>query len=232
MSTSAKVLIKAALRVNGVIASGETPTDPEMADGLEATKMILRNWAAEGLMVEILTEITHTLVAGDADYTVGSATADIDSDWPVEIVSGYCRVDGLDYPLTIIDEQDYDRIGIKTTAGTPSKLFYKPTYPHGVFYLYYVPESAMEIVLKAQTLLDEPDKLTTAMVFPPFYDSAIKWNLAYEIAPEYEQDPSKTVIERAMTTKAVVEARNATMRTQAVEVNIKSMYGNYSIEEQ
>ena len=232
MSMTAQELIKAAMRVSGIVASGETPSSDEMADGLEALKIMLRGWSAEGLPVEILTEIEHTLTAGDPDYTIGAAGCDITSDWPVEIISGYVRSsESLDSPLEIISEQQYDEIPIKTTGGTPSRLFYNPTYPNGTLYLYYSPESAMTMFLKAITLMDEPAALATEITFPPYYDEPIKWNLAIMIGAEFGREPSQTVVAMAIHSKATIEARNALTRTEPIRVQINKFYRNFSINE-
>lgn len=232
MSRTAQTLIEASLRVNGVTASGETPTAGELADGLEAMQMMLEEWSFEGLPVEILASISHTLVAGTASYTIGPSGCDITADWPVEIVSGYVRSsESLDYTLTIDSEQEYDRRPVKTTAGTPSRLYYRPTYPNGTIYLYYVPESAMAMVLKAITMMDNPAALATEVVFPPPYDSAIKWNLALLLAPEFGKEPSQVVVTKALHSRAIIEARNAMTRTEPIRVPIGHYHRNYSINE-
>jgi hypothetical protein len=229
MSMTAQELIKASFRLNGITASGETPTAAEMADGLEAMKIMFDGWSAEGIMVEILTEITHTLVGGSGSYTVGPSGCDITSDWPIEIISGYCRSGGLDYHLEIMSEQRYGQIAVKSTGGTPSRLFYNPTFPNGTITLYHVPSSAMDMVLKAVTMMDKPSSLTTEIVFPGYYDQAIKYNLAVHIAPEYGREASNTVIGLALHSKTIIEARNAMTRTTPVNININSGYRTYNI---
>ena len=49
MSETANTIIKAALRAIGAIATGETPTDAEMQDGLEALKFMLRTWSDDNI---------------------------------------------------------------------------------------------------------------------------------------------------------------------------------------
>ena len=232
MSKTARKIIEGALRSIGVIASGETPTADEMADCLEGMKELLGEWSFEGLMVEALTEITHTILAGTGSYTIGAAGCDITADWPVEIVSGYCfNSESLDYPLRIITEGDYDEIPLKTTGGTPYKLFYNPTYPNGQINLYYVPESDMSMVLKAVTMMDEPANLSAEVTFPPPYDSALRWNLALIVGPEFERQIPIDVRDRAIHSKAIIEARNAMTRTEPVRISITRSHRNFNINE-
>ena len=49
MSETAQTLIKAALRVVGAYASGETPEASMTNDGFEALKLMLRNWSAKNI---------------------------------------------------------------------------------------------------------------------------------------------------------------------------------------
>ena len=71
MSELVSTLIKAAFRVIGVTASGETPTDGEMADGLEALKFMLRHWSNSNTRIYYTTKDTLTL-NGATSYTIGS----------------------------------------------------------------------------------------------------------------------------------------------------------------
>ena len=93
---TAQELIKAALRAVGAIPTGETPTASELADGLEALQIMLRSWAAEGLLIYAYTEDTHTLTAGDGEYSIGSG-GDIDTTRPERIESAYIKSGNVDY---------------------------------------------------------------------------------------------------------------------------------------
>ena len=71
MSMTAQELIKAAMRLINATADGETPTASEMADGLEALKIMLRSWSSDNLMIYFIEQETLTLT-GASSYTIGS----------------------------------------------------------------------------------------------------------------------------------------------------------------
>lgn len=151
MSQTAQELIEGA----GRLLSVNNMSAAELADALESLQVMLRGWSVDGINVEILTEITHTLTAGDAEYSIGSG-GDIEADWPTEIMHAFVTVGGVDYPVKVIGEAAYDRISLKTIGGIPSRLFYKNSYPLGAIKLYYVPQSAYVLTMKASTMMDEP----------------------------------------------------------------------------
>ncbi len=228
---TAQELIKAAYRKLAIIATGETPSDDELADGLEALKVLLRLWSGEGITAEVIQEITHTLTAGDASYTIAASGGDITADWPVEIMSGFLTVGSIDYPLTIVDERSFDQIAVKTHTGIPSRLNYKPSYSAGVIRMYPVPQSAYAMTLRALTLMDEPSGLTSSVAFPPFYDGPIIFNLAVHMAPEFGIEPSPTVASTAYQMKEMIQARNLLTRTKPVKVQINDYYRRATIDE-
>ena len=71
MSETAQTLIKAALRSIGAIATGETPTAAEMADGLESMKLMFRSWSAKNIRLYYTKQETLTM-GGASSYTIGS----------------------------------------------------------------------------------------------------------------------------------------------------------------
>ena len=97
MSETAQTLIKAALRSIGVIAVGETPTADEMANGLEALWFMLRNLSSKNINIYAITR-QAAVFNGSEYYTIGSG-GDIDTTWPVEIMSA----ETTEYPIEIID---------------------------------------------------------------------------------------------------------------------------------
>ena len=66
-------LIKRALRLLGVEASGETPGVNESTEALNVLNMMLDQWSLEKLMVYTLTNNLFTVTAGVTTYTMGPA---------------------------------------------------------------------------------------------------------------------------------------------------------------
>ena len=225
MSETAQTLIKAALRSINAIATGETPTAAEVADGLEALKIMLRSWSAENIMVYSIVFDTLAMT-GASTYTIGSG-GDCDTIWP-ETING-AVIDTI-YQVRMIGEARYRSMSRALPDGAIAGfMWYNPVYPLGV--LYPAPKGGSSMVISSQKALTDPDTLTTPVAFPTSYDAAIKWNLALELAPEYGKEPSAIVVARAQQTKNIIQSKNAA--AQANEVDLSHLGrggGSYNID--
>jgi hypothetical protein len=96
------------------------------------------------------------------------------------------QASGLDYPITSIDEAQYNQIGYKGIAGPwPIVMWYNATYPLGTLKFYQNPSQAGELHLFTENILQIFADLTEEVMMPQGYSRAIKRNLARELAPEY-----------------------------------------------
>lgn len=223
MSETAQTLIKAALRAINAIATGETPTAAELADGLEAMKIMLRSWSAENINVYSISQDTLTMT-GASSYTIGSG-GDCNTTWPIEIKGA---VVDTDYNLVMIDESRYRALAMESNS-TPRYLYYNPVYPLGVLYPYGTGGSSM--VIDSLKALTDPTGLTASVAFPTSYDAAIKWNLSLELAPEYGKNPSALIVKNARDSKRAIQAMNASNQAIAADLSgIGRPYNNYNID--
>lgn len=198
-------LISAALRGLGVIAVGETPTDAEMRDGLEALNLMLQGWALERLTVFTATGENFTLTAGTAEYSIGSS-GDFDTARPQSIAGAWVRDNqGLEHKVRLISELQYRNIADKTVQGRPSMLFYDPEHPLGRIYLYPTPDAAETLHLESLKPFTALDGLSQEVSLPPGYAQALKWNLALELAPEFGKQPDQVVAAKAVSSKSFIK---------------------------
>ena len=224
MSETAQTLIKAALRAINAIASGETPTAPEMQDGLEALQMMLRSWSAENISIYSISQDTLTMT-GAASYTIGSG-GDCDTTWP-ETIKG--AVVDTDYLLNMIGEARYRSLKRSTLGSTAGYLYYNPAYPLGVLYPW--PTGGSSMVIDSLKALTDPATLTTSVAFPTAYDAAIKWNLALHLAPEYGSEPSGLIVQLARDAKKSIENKNMAAMINAADLSdIGRNAGTYNID--
>lgn len=208
MSTTAGDLVRGALRLIGCIASGEAVEASEASEGLEALNEMLSSWRGESLFAYQRLEETFTLTPGVANYTIGPSGT-FNTTRPDDVLSAFVRDGDLDYPLGRYDTRDeYDQIGLKTIQGIPESFFYDSAVPLGTLLLYYVPDKAYGIKISSYKQLQSFSGLTTAIVLPPGYNRAIRFNLALELAPEYERTPSPWVVKTAQEAKASVKSQN------------------------
>ena len=217
MSETAETLIKSALRTIGVLASGETPSDDEYADALEALKFMLRHWSAKNIRI-YYTKQDSLVLTGAASYTIGSG-GDCNTVRPASIRGAYIGVSGgISSPVTMIDEAEYRYISLKALPGPMSYLWYSPEYPLGKLYPW--PVGSGTLYLDSLKPLTEPSAITSDVTFPPEYDDAIKWNLALRLAPEFGKEPSKMLIAFAVSGLADIESRNFASQMNAASPEI------------
>lgn len=227
MSETAQTLIEAALRVIGVLASGESASTNELSDGLKSLRFMLRGMSARNLSLYYTTQDTVTL-NGATSYTIGSSGT-VNTPRPASIRGAYATSNNVDRPLKIIDEGRYRILSLKQLSGTVEYLWYNPDYPLGVLYFY--PLASGTVKLDSLKPLIEPSVVGTDVAFPPEYDEAIKWNLAIRMAPEFGRPTPPEVAVLAKESFDLILMKNFASQINESRLDIlKVSYGRYNID--
>jgi len=196
MSETAQTLIKASLRVIGVIGTGETPTAEELTDGLQALQFMLRHWADKNIRIYYTVESSISLTGAES-YTIGTG-GDINTSRPAGIRRVFSK-----------DEDGYeDEMTFRYNGGYPLGTIYVDKNIIGTMYV----ESFKQFT--------EPTVITSTISFPPGYDEAIKWNLAIRLAPEYGKEISSVVASLALSSLNDLESRNFNDQLRPVKVEV------------
>ena len=127
------------------------------------------------------------------DYSsapVGSETISTFYQRPLRINSAFVRVATLDYPVAVLNVEQYELIGFKTLNGAwPRALYYQPSYPTGNI-TYWPNPSSGEMHMFCETVLQGFSTLADTVTLPQGYSMAIRWNLAEMLLPSYgKNDP-------------------------------------------
>ena len=201
-------LINAALRSLGELASGETPTTEESNDAFAALNHLLASWSTEGLFVPQLSLISHSL-SGAGSYTIGTG-GDINAERPLAIRAAAVETSaGLSAGLEIIDAQAWAAILDKSATGALARqMYYNPSRPLGVIYLWPRPTAGGTLRLHAMHPLPAFTSLGQTIDLPPGYVRALRYGLALELAPEFGRDPA-IVLAQAQAAKAALAELNA-----------------------
>lgn len=204
--TTARDIIKSALRKIAVLGTGASLDSNEAEDARRLLNSMLSSWSVEGNLVYVETKETFNLTTARI-YTIGSG-ADFDTVRPINIKSAYVSQGGTDYPITSYNNAQYSHLSNKdTTSGIPDVYYYDGDFPTAKVYLYPAPNSVATITLNSiKPLMSFPD-LTTDFALPEEYLLAIEYNLAVLIAPEYEREASPTVKQTANLSKETVGAQ-------------------------
>ncbi len=221
---TAQTIIDRALRLIGAIASGESPTAQESADGLVALNAMIASWQAEKLNVYAYVETAYNTVAGTSSYTVGPSGNFNLTPRPPKLEGIFIRDSNQDYPIDLVDKNEWYGIVDKTTQSDfPLKAYYEPTLATGTLKVWPVPDSVKSLRILTWTSLVELATVGTTITLPQGYERALAYNLALEIAPEYEKKPSPTVNSVALESKAIIKRTN--IRPILLDNELNVMFG-------
>ena len=209
--TTANDQINGALRLIGQLAEGETPSSETSADALTAMNQMLDSWSAERLSVFSTQDQVFSWPPGQKSRTLGP-TGDFVGNRPVLLDDATYFKDptnGISFGIKIINQQQYDGIAVKTVTSTyPQVIWLNMDMPNMDMYIYPVPTKTLEWHFISVTELDQPATLATALVVPPGYVRAFRFNLACEIAAEFGVEPPATVQRIAMASKRNIKRIN------------------------
>lgn len=231
--TTARDIIESALRKIQVLGRGQSLDADSAQNGLTALNQMLDSWSIEGGKVFTETRESFPLTIGKSSYTIG-AGGDFDTEKPYVITSAFIRVSGDDYSLDLIDSRTYADIQDKDLKGTyPEFLYYDNNYPIANIILWEVPATTSTLHIYSEKPLSNLTGLTTTLVLPKGYERALVYNLAMELAPEYEKEPSPTVQRIASQSKSALttyNTRNETNQAARADLPVSSgsMFNIYS----
>lgn len=203
-----QTLIDRALRMNGVLTAGSVANATDTADCLIAINAMIESWRNERLMVYAQTKFTLTLVAGTSSYTIGTG-GDVNTTRPLKIEDAYQTLGTIDYPVEIISDIRWNQISDKATVSEIVQvLYYEPSLATGTLHVWPVPTAVYNVTLQVWEPLLAYTAATDTIALPPGYERALAYNLAVEIAPEYGEGLTGTVVEIARTSKAALKKTN------------------------
>ncbi len=206
--TTARDIIKAALRKIHVLGRGSSLSSEEAVDALETLNDMLSSFSTTDAMVFQETKETFTLTGSQVSYTIGSGL-DFNTTAPLEISAAYVTQGSTNYLVTAYDEKEYSRISQPSTTGSvPQIYYYDNNYPTANIYFYPAPASSTTFTWFSRKPLTAFTDLNTTFAMPEQYQAMLKFNLAVWLAPEYEREASAEVRRIALSTKNAVIKQN------------------------
>jgi hypothetical protein len=209
-TTTVLDMITGAYRLLQVKNPDTTLTADEVNDGLEAINLMLDSWSTETLILHHITKETISLTASTNPY--------IFTDPPLAIEQISINVSGIDYPIQLIGYDDYAAIRLKTLLNTyPQYAYFDRTYPTGTLYFYPVCNINADCTLYTRRILGQFASVYDELNLPPGTARAIKFNLAIELAAEFQTDAGQSVVMIANSSKAAIKRLNHRVRTLEVD---------------
>ena len=127
---------------------------------------------------------------------VSSTTINAFYQRPLSINSAFVRINtssngvpilngGLDYPVAVLNVEDYEMIGLKTLNGPwPKALYYQPTETLGNLFVWPNPSQG-EMHIFADTLFSKYTSINDVMLLPEGFEACLEWCLAERLMPQY-----------------------------------------------
>lgn len=227
--TTARDIIKKALQKNGALIKSESPDYDEAIDGLSALNALIASWSNDSLVIYARSWETFSITANVASYTIGTGGA-LNTSRPSNIVAAYTRSGGIDYPITIVDDESYNTITFKTAQGIPTFLNYDGGYPLGTVRMYPVPSAAYSLFLLTEKPLTEFASLDTELSMPAGTERALIYNLAIELAPEYNQQVTPSIEKIAAESLGLIRSKVAQVRGMDAfprDITVRNIYSGY-----
>ena len=224
------------LRTIGAIGQGVALSANDLQVAFEAANDMIDAWAAVRLTIFQQLNYTYPLVAGQGSptnpYTIGLG-GDFNQPRPTWIADANLKVltsTDFEYPLDILQPNEYARIAIKTLpSAMATALFYDGGFPIsgadtglGNIYLYPVPNGGMslELVLYMPVpMTGFADVSTTEYTFPKGYAEALRYQLAKRLASEFGKELDQATQQLCIDTFAIIQRNNGPMP------NLRSDFG-------
>ena len=224
-------LIERSLRTIGVLASGETASAAEGADGLVALNDMVDQWSTEKLAVFSVARQTFSLTLNQQTYTMGTG-GNFNVARPARIErASIIQLSNPSLPLElkidILSEQQWQRIPVKGIASSLPKVVYiDDAFPLRNLSYWSIPNVAVDTALYTWTAISA-FTLAVDQTFPPGYAKALRYNLALDLAPEYGAVVSPTVLAQAIDSKAKIKSHNITPPILTVDIGMGAENYNY-----
>jgi hypothetical protein len=147
---------------------------------------------------------------------------------PLSIDSAYVRINtsqsgspvingGIDYPVAIINLNNYNAIGLKTLNGPwPKALYFNPGADSGNIFLWPNPSQG-EMHMFAKTVFTRYETLYEDILLPQGYSMCLRWCLAERLMPMYgKTDPAIL----GMVTTYAAQAKSTLKRTNMAPMQV------------
>lgn len=208
MIVTAQTLLNSAAQLVNIIEGGESLDATESTNGLAVLNDMLETWRLEELLIYASSDQTFNITAGVGTYAIGTG-ATWNTTRPVSIRNGYTTISGIDQPFLMIGDAEYNSISFKAQPGSwPQVANYTASYPNGSITFWPVPAQTMTATLSLDVVLSSVASLATSIDLPPGYSKLLKYNLAVELAAEYNVPVPPQVKEIADKTMGAVKVAN------------------------
>jgi hypothetical protein len=230
-------LLNGAHRLLGLTASGNVLPEAVYQDNILALNQMLDSWSAESLAVFCTQDQVFTWEAGNRVRTLGPSG---DFLYPLSTEGGdplatenddvLVPNGNVSFGIKFLNQLQYNNIAVKTVTSTfPQVMWVNMTYPDITLAVYPVPSRTLEFHFVSVAPLTAAAGLETDLLFPPGYLRAFRYNLALELAPEFNVDPAADVRRIAMVSKRTLKRINNPRDIMAMPYSLMARRNRFNI---
>jgi len=226
---TARTIIKKAMQKVGILVKSEDPDADEANDALDSLNALIDSWS--NYSDNITTRVRETFNLSTAvSYTIGTGQT-FNTDRPIQLMEAFITSGNIDYPMNIVNQEEYDLVSIKTIGGRPTIITYNSGYPYGTLTMYPAPDASYTLTILSEKAIIGFATLDTLLNLPNGWERALVYNLALELAPEYGQQPDASVAKIAADSLGAIKL--AVVRSRPVNsyfngnYNVNNIYGGY-----
>ena len=176
----------------GIIGVGSVLTGTGVTSGTTITAFVSATGGTGTYTVGTSQTTSSTTITG----TITPITITGYYQRPLSIDSAFVRVNttsngvpiyggGLDYPVAVLNLENYEMIGLKTLNGPwPKALYYQPASPLGNIFVWPNPAQG-EMHIFSSTLFTRYNTMYDTITLPQGFNMAMRWCLAERLMPMY-----------------------------------------------
>lgn len=209
--TTANEIIKGAFRIAGITVTGESPSAGETQDALSTLNDLMESLSNDSLFVFARQTESFILSPNITEYTIGTG-GDLNTTRPIDIVSAYVRLSNVDYDVSVISDEQYADITLKSVSSIPYFLNYTASFPLGTVKIYPAPSTAYTLFLLSEKPLST-FTLNETVTLPPGWSRFLKNQLAIEISSEYGQQIPPAAVQNAAEAKGMIKRGAAKVKS-------------------
>jgi len=177
---------------SGNIGIGSTISGTGITAGTTITALGSGTGSTGTYIVSVSQTVASTTITG----TIVATNIQAYYQKPLQIDSAYVRINtsqsgspvingGIDYPVAVINLENYNSIGLKTLNGPwPKALYFNPNAETGNLFLWPNPSQG-EMHMFAKTIFAGYESLSEDILLPQGYTNALRWCLAERLLPMY-----------------------------------------------
>jgi hypothetical protein len=205
MATLVSDLLNQALRLIGVLATGETAAQSELDDAFAALNQMIDSWNAEP--GGVYKNIKQSFAFSGSTATLGSGGS-LTSVRPLKILAANYTYSGIMQPVKVVGGEEFGASAFErgVTAFFPKALHCDYAFPTATISVAPSCSSgALELTMLVPTLTAfaaQSDTITGN--FPAGYEKALKFNLAAILAAEYGRTLDEGTLAVASGSKAAL----------------------------